>query len=144
MKNRNITLGPGAASLILVVMILSMTTLGTLTLISARNDYQLGSRSIRMNEEYYALQTMAEKRYAQLDAALQENLPSLKSQEECMILAMRTLPENAEGERNELIWREESNGRQLVCRAQVTYNAGAVRFTALGSSFSVETEEIWN
>lgn len=144
MKNKSVSLGPGAASLILVVMILSMTTLGTLTLISARNDRQLGSRSIRMNEAFYALQSMAEKRYAQLDAVLQENEASLQNQVECLSLALELLPENAECENDTLTWREESGGRQLVCRAQVRYLADGVRFSVLGSSFVAETEEIWN
>ena len=45
-RKSNVSFGPGAASLILIVVILSMSVLGMLALMNARNDDRLSSRSI--------------------------------------------------------------------------------------------------
>ena len=45
MNKRKIALGPGAASLILIVVVLSLCMLAMLAQIGARNDYSLSSRS---------------------------------------------------------------------------------------------------
>lgn len=144
MKKRSISLGPGAASLILVVMVLSMTALGTLTLMSARNDHQLGSRSIRMNEEFYTLQAMAEKRFFQLDTFLQENVTGAANYNKILISAEGLLPENAVFGEGTLTWREELNGRQLTCTVLTESTPTGVRLSLQSISFAAETEEIWN
>ena len=45
MNKRKVALGPGAASLILIVVVLALCMMAMLTQISARNDYNLCSRS---------------------------------------------------------------------------------------------------
>ena len=44
-RKMNVSFGPGAASLILIVVILSMGVLGMLALMNARNDARLSERS---------------------------------------------------------------------------------------------------
>ena len=45
---RKVALGPGAASLILIVVVLSLCMMAMLTQIGARNDYNLCKRSAEM------------------------------------------------------------------------------------------------
>ena len=41
MKKRHISIGPGAASLILIIVVLAMTMLGAMALLNAREDARL-------------------------------------------------------------------------------------------------------
>ena len=45
-RKSRVSFGPGAASLILIVVILSMSVLGILALMNARNDIKLCERSV--------------------------------------------------------------------------------------------------
>jgi len=67
---RKIALGPGAASLILIVVILSLCMLSMLMQISARNDVSLATRSTGMITNVYNLFSHSEQRLAKLDAFL--------------------------------------------------------------------------
>ena len=67
---RKIALGPGAASLILIVVALSLAMMAMLTIIAAKNDYSLCSRSASMIEQVYALNAASEKRLSELDAVV--------------------------------------------------------------------------
>ena len=60
-RKSRVTFGPGAASLILIVVILSMSVLGMLALMNARNDIKLSDRSIAVVEAGYALNDKAER-----------------------------------------------------------------------------------
>ena len=72
MKKRKIALGPGAASLILIVVVLSMCMLAVLTILSARNDENLSLRSAAMVSNYYRMSSASEEKLAELDAILVE------------------------------------------------------------------------
>ena len=53
MNKRKVALGPGAASLILIVVVLSLAMLAMLMQISSRNDVSLASRSAEMTARVY-------------------------------------------------------------------------------------------
>ena len=53
-KKSSITLGPGASSLILIFVVLSLTVLGMLSLMTSRNDFRLAERSAQVTEAVYA------------------------------------------------------------------------------------------
>ena len=72
MNKRKIALGPGAASLILIVVVLSLCMLAMLAQIGSRNDYSLASRSAEMITRVYELSEKSERRFAALDAILAE------------------------------------------------------------------------
>ena len=69
-RKSNVSFGPGAASLILIVVILSMGVLGMLALMNARNDAQLSRRSIEVVAAGYELNDKAERSVAELDGVL--------------------------------------------------------------------------
>ena len=68
MNKRKVALGPGAASLILIVVVLALCMMSMLTQISARNDYNLCSRSAEMVQRVYELNALSEQKLAELDA----------------------------------------------------------------------------
>ena len=70
MNKRKVALGPGAASLILIVVVLSLAMLAMLMQISSRNDVSLTSRSAEMIARVYDLNADAERKMADLDEIL--------------------------------------------------------------------------
>ena len=64
MNKRKVALGPGAASLILIVVMLSLCMLSMLMEIGSRNDYSLTQRSTDMIIRVYNLNAGSEKRLA--------------------------------------------------------------------------------
>ena len=67
-QKSRISFGPGAASLILIVVLLSMSVLGMLALMNARSDSRLSRRSVQVAQAGYALNAEAEAQLAKLDA----------------------------------------------------------------------------
>ena len=66
MNKRKVALGPGAASLILIVVMLSLCMLAMLMQIGSRNDNSLTTRSSEMISRVYQLNERAERRLAEL------------------------------------------------------------------------------
>ena len=114
MKNR-IRIGPGAASLVLMVVILTMSVMMMLTLISARNDDRLTTRGIRVTEEYYALNAAAERRLASLDAILTEAGNSFAEEGRFTSDTEEFLPEGMHLRDGLICWDEQGDGRVLHC-----------------------------
>ena len=71
-EKSHISLGPGAASLILIFVMLSLSVLGILSLSNGKNDRQLSERSIEVAEEIYALNDRAEEIRADIAQILAE------------------------------------------------------------------------
>ncbi|MDO4546791.1 MAG: hypothetical protein Q4D04_01695 [Clostridia bacterium] len=70
MNGRGFRIGPGAASLMLIVLVLCMSIVGILAFVSAVGDVKLSERSAEMTREYYAADGICSQRLAALDAAL--------------------------------------------------------------------------
>lgn len=68
----SVQMGPGAASLILIFVMLALSILAMLTLINARNDEQTSLRSARVTEQIYALEAQAQLVYGEVLTALRE------------------------------------------------------------------------
>lgn len=69
-KHQGYSLGPGASSLLLIVVVLCLTVLGILALGSARSDHRLSVRNEEMSVQYYTANAVLQENLAQLDAAL--------------------------------------------------------------------------
>ena len=63
MNKRKVALGPGAASLILIIVVLSLCMIAMLTQIAAKNDYNLCARSADMVQRVYELNAQSEQRW---------------------------------------------------------------------------------
>ena len=74
MNQREYRIGPGAASLMLLVVVLSMSALGMLAMMSARSDESLSLRSQDVARQVAELNVSAEQSLARLDAVLAHRL----------------------------------------------------------------------
>ncbi|MBO7709430.1 MAG: hypothetical protein J6S83_03115 [Lachnospiraceae bacterium] len=61
-----IRMGPGAASLILIFVMLALSILAMLTLVNAKNDEQISVRSARVTEAVYDLEAQAQRIYGKI------------------------------------------------------------------------------
>ena len=103
MKKRGsaLSFGPGAPSLILIFVILSMTMLGMLAMLSAKNDRSLSKRSIQVVQAQYALNIQAEERHAEIDQIIAECRESAKTRDELLELLTEHLPEDVRLDRDD-------------------------------------------
>ncbi|MBR6954792.1 MAG: hypothetical protein IKH77_07125 [Clostridia bacterium] len=97
-KKSRIALGPGAPSLILIFVVLSMTVLGMLSLMSAGNDLSLSRRAAEVIEAVYRLNARAEE----TRAALRGFSPARPEAE-------------VTEEEGRLVWQETDGTRRLDC-----------------------------
>lgn len=145
-RKSNVSFGPGAASLILIVVILSMGVLGMLALMNARNDARLSSRSVEVVAAGYALNDQAERRFAELDGVLARCAAASGTDEAYLATVRGNLPDGMlmnEGER--IVRWEQSDGlRTLSCEAEVLPLGEKERLSWRGHRLTAVTEEIWN
>ena len=146
MNNRKIALGPGAASLILIVVILSMGVLGMLALMNARNDAQLSRRSIEVVAAGYALNDRAERSVAELDAVLARCAASTFSDEAYLAAVRGNLPDGMlMGQDDRIVSWELSDGlRTLSCAVEVLPLGGKERLSWREHRLTAVTEDVWN
>lgn len=70
MRGRVYRIGPGASSLLLILLTLALTALGMLALLSARADHALSVRARDLTQAYYGAKALSQERLAELDALL--------------------------------------------------------------------------
>lgn len=147
MKQRKIALGPGAASLILIIVVLSMCVLCMLTYISARNDLSLSTRSVDMIQRVYALNEQSEMTLAALDAVLMECAAQATEDEAYLALVEERLPEGMELDEKAVSWTESEGDRMLRCEVEIAPLGQSPRLKWTQHALTVETEDeeiIWN
>lgn len=105
MNRREFHIGPGAASLMLIVVVLAMSILSLLSITNARSDRNLSVRATKVTEEVYTLNVQAERSLAQLDAAVKKS---------------GALPEGMTRTGDEVAWNESlESGRTLHCAVSI-------------------------
>ena len=102
MKKQKIAFGPGAASLMLIAVVLALSVLTVLTMISARNDEALSQRSVETRQEVYGLFARAERSLAKLDA-----------------VAAAAGKEGMRMENDQVFWEEQAEDRMLECAVRL-------------------------
>ena len=128
-KRSNISLGPGASSLILIFVVLSMTVLGMLSLMTARNDERLSRRSAEVIEDVYTLYEQAEKHYAEL-SGLAIGLQQDAVAGDAFLEALEdALPEWAALDGEAIVWKETDGTRTLDCAMAVQPERKWIRHT---------------
>lgn len=143
-RKSNITFGPGAASLILIVVILSMSVLGMLALMNARNDRKLSSRSVAVVEACYALNDRAERSLATLDGVL-STCAAISDSDETYLAAIRgLLPAGMLMDGRLIRWSESDELRTLSCAVEVLPLGEGERMAWREHCLTAVTEEIWN
>ena len=143
-RKSNVAIGPGAASLILIVVILSMGVLGMLALMNARNDARLSSRSTSVVVAGYELNDRAERRLAELDSAVAE-CAALSDGDDAYLTAVRgRLPEGMLMDDREISWQESDGLRTLDCAVALLPLGGEARLQWRNHRLTAITEDVWN
>lgn len=119
MSKRKVALGPGAASLILIVVVLSLCMMAMLTQISARNDYNLCTRSAEMVQRVYELNAQSEQKLAELDALLVTAQKDAADMDAYLEKVQSLLPEDMTLEEDKITWTEPLDNRNLECIVQL-------------------------
>lgn len=114
-KKSVIALGPGAPSLILIFVVLSMSVLAMLALMNAKNDLNMSRRSAEVAEIVAQLNERAEQRHRDLDRLLAACVEEAGDEDEARALLETRLPEGVRLEDHALVWSEVMDERQLDC-----------------------------
>ncbi|MBQ8110292.1 MAG: hypothetical protein IJ124_09070 [Clostridia bacterium] len=143
-RKSRISFGPGAASLILIVVILSMSVLGMLALMNARNDRRLSERSLQVIAAGYALNEKAERSLSTLDS-LAAGCAAISDSDEAYLLALRgNLPAGMLMVGRTISWSESDELRTLDCAVEVLPLGEDNRLAWRTHRLFAVTEEIWN
>ena len=121
MNKRKVALGPGAASLILIVVVLSLAMLAMLMQISSRNDVSLTSRSAEMIARVYDLNADAERKMADLDEILiscREEIGEGGMEAYLEIIAQK-LPAGYDLLDDEVTWMDPLDNRIMTCTVKI-------------------------
>ncbi len=144
MNKRKIALGPGAASLILIVVVLSLCMLAMLAQISSRNDYSLASRSAQMITRVYELRDHSERRMAELDEILARCGAEGGDMEAYLALVEENLPDDMALNGDTVSWTEPLDNRTMSCEVKLLEPGANPRAQWMTYKLKVdEPEEEW-
>ena len=119
MSKRKIALGPGAASLILIVVVLSLCMLAMLAQIGSRNDYSLASRSAEMITRVYQLHDQSERKMAELDAILVRCQKETTDMASYLAKVEESLPSDMTLDEDIVSWQEPLDNRTMNCEVKL-------------------------
>ena len=120
MNRKDYHIGPGAASLMLIVVVLAMSVLGVLSMMNARSDNRLSLRSAEVAEQTYDLSAAAERSLADLDTVLVECAAKAEDDASWLKLVREALPEKMNLLGRSIYWTEKNEeGRRLVCEVEL-------------------------
>ena len=133
MNQREYRIGPGAASLMLLVVVLSMSALGMLAMMSARSDENLSLRSQDVARQVAELNVSAEQSLARLDAVLADAARAAQSEADYLVRVEAALAEEPEAGMTLLgrtvSWTETNDeGRTLTCAVELQERGAFPRY----------------
>lgn len=141
---RRYYIGPGAASLLLVVVVVSMSALGLLALMSARSDARLAERSREFTVQEYAASVRSEEMFAALDAALANCARTAADDAGYLQLVEQNLPEEMALDGRNVYWTlPAGDGRELSCAAEIAPLGEFPRCHWMEHSYYAQTEDIF-
>ena len=147
-RTDSISIGPGAASLILVFVMLSMSVLAMLSVTTSRDDLRLSERSLEVAQQVYALHDKAEETLARLGdivVSCEEESKDLTSYLQALAGALpagMTL-ENIDG-RIAISWEETGDAGTLSCAVSAGDLQDDAPLEWLRHDLSAGTEDEWN
>jgi hypothetical protein len=145
MENKSrLSFGPGAASIILILVILSMSVLAVLSLISSKEEMKLADRSVEVIEAVCALNTKAEEMVSEIDGVVAAARGSGQTEEEVLRSIGEQLPEGVQLSENTVSWTETDGKRQLSCIMEITGSSGSDRLKWVEHRLTAITEDPWN
>lgn len=142
--NKRFRISPGAPSLVLIVVVLSMSIMGMLMYIRTQNDIRLSARSLAVAQADAALTEQAEKDYAQLDALALRCRESTKNDAAYLLTVEENLPENMEMDGRVIAWQVMGQGRQLSAKVMLNPYEEDVRIVWYSRMINAEVGNTWN
>ena len=132
-NQREYRIGPGAASLMLLVVVLSMSALGMLAMMSARSDEGLSLRSQDVARQVAELNVSAEQALARLDAVLADAARAAQGEADYLARVEAALAEEPEAGMTLLgrtvSWTETNDeGRTLTCAVELQERGAFPRY----------------
>lgn len=113
-------IGPGAASLMLILVVLCMTVLGALALVSARGDMRLTRRSAQMTAWYSEAEVQTETLLAQIDGILFQCAQTAGDDDAYLEAVWDALPEACDMDENIISFAVDAQAdRSLECELTV-------------------------
>lgn len=143
-RKSRVSFGPGAASLILIVVILSMSVLGILALMNARNDIKLCERSVQVVQAGYELNAEAERRLASLDAIAAMYAAKSEDDDDYAAAVRAFLPADMSMSDREISWNVTDGLRTLECAVRLNPLGEGARFSWVNHRLTATTEDSWN
>lgn len=144
MKRKEYRIGPGAASLLLVVVVVSLALLALLALMNARGDYRLTERSISFTLSEYEASARSERSLAELDGIVAACRRSAGSDEELLAAVSAELPDFMYMEGAVVSWEENSGiGRTLMCAVEILPMDRPERCAWINHSFAVAADDFF-
>lgn len=130
MNQREYRIGPGAASLMLLVVVLSMSALGMLAMMSARSDESLSLRSQDVARQVAELNVSAEQSLARLDAVLADAAQGEADYLARVEAALAEAPEAGMTLLGRTVsWTETNDeGRTLICAVELQERGAFPRY----------------
>ena len=119
MNRREFHIGPGAASLMLIVVVLSMSVLGMLSMMNARSDERLSARGVAVAEETYLLYSAAQSDRAALDGTLLTSAAGAADENAYLAAVAQNLPGNMTLDGRTVRWSENGGAKTLECAAEI-------------------------
>ena len=139
-----ISFGPGAASLILIVVILSMSVLGILSLMNARNDYRLITRSVEVVQAGMLLNNRAERALANLDEIAVGCAQTAEDDAAYERAVRSSLPAGMLMNGRTISWEESDSYRTLACAVELLPLGESERLRWHTHRLTAITEDVWN
>ena len=136
-------MGPGAASLTLIFVMVSISVLAMLSLMSSRNDLKLSERSIEVVEEVYALNEEAEQGLAEIDEILAQCAVQAGSEDSYLDKIQKELPESYALEGRDISWTVTDGERTLELAVEVQPLESEYRVRWARHMLSAEEESEW-
>lgn len=143
-RESRISFGPGAASLILIVVVLSMSVLGVLSLMNAHNDERLVARNVEVTQSVMALNSRAERALANLDTIVAKCAALSDGDGDYELNVRSHLPSGMQMNGREIFWEETDGYRMLDCAVELMSLGEAERLRWLTHRLTAVTEDIWN
>ena len=142
MNNRKVAVGPGASSLILIAVVLSLSVLTVLTMISARSDEAMALRSVETRQEVFRLFAGGEASLAKLDEVLVSCLGEKPADREAYLAAVKDgLPDGMKMKEDLVSWTEKGEKRSLECEVRILEPGSAQR--TVWTKHNLGAGEIW-
>ena len=139
-----ISLGPGASSLILILVVLAMAVLSMLSLMTARNDQKFSERSSAVIVSVYELNETAEERHAEVDRLLAGCAKEAETDEDYLAAIEAVLPEDMELLEDEISWSESDGARMLDLALRVLPLSEGTGTEWIRHDLMAETGDEWD